>query len=204
MFNISRLEKIAAIPEQYPPSDLCEVAFAGRSNVGKSSLINGLIQRKNLARTSSKPGKTRTVNFYNVDEAFRLVDLPGYGYASVSKSEKEKWATTIETYLHHRDNLCEVVLVVDARHEPSVQDKQMYEWILHLGFTGFVVATKTDKLSKNKLNKTLSVIRKSLKIDDPDLLFPISSEKKTNMEFLREQILAIVEYGNFNKKEEED
>lgn len=153
MFNESRLEKIAALPEQYPPSDLGEIAFAGRSNVGKSSLINSLIQRKNLARTSSKPGKTRTVNFYNVDDAFRLVDLPGYGYASVSKAEKEKWAETIETYLHQRENLYEVILVVDSRHEPTVQDKQMYEWILHLGFTGFVVATKTDKLSKNKLNK---------------------------------------------------
>ncbi len=201
MFKESRLEKIAAIVEQYPPSDLVEIAFAGRSNVGKSSLINGLIQRKNLARTSSKPGKTRTVNFYNIDESFRLVDLPGYGYANVSKSEKEKWAKTIETYLNNRDNLYEVILVVDARHEPTVQDKQMYEWILQLGYTGFVVATKTDKLSKNKLNKTLSIIRKTLELEDPDLLFPISSEKKTNMEYLREQIENIVEYGK-NKEEE--
>lgn len=204
MFNESRLEKIAALPEQYPPSDLGEIAFAGRSNVGKSSLINSLIQRKNLARTSSKPGKTRTVNFYNVDDAFRLVDLPGYGYASVSKAEKEKWAETIETYLHQRENLYEVILVVDSRHEPTVQDKQMYEWILHLGFTGFVVATKTDKLSKNKLNKSLSIIRKSLEIEDKDLIFPISSQTKSNMDILREQIAAIIEFGEEREKEEEE
>lgn len=204
MFNQSRLEKIAALPEQYPESDLVEIAFAGRSNVGKSSLINGLIQRKNLARTSSKPGKTRTVNFYNVDEEFRLVDLPGYGYASVSKSEKLKWAEVIETYLHQRENLYEVILVVDSRHEPTDQDKQMYKWILELGFTGFVVATKTDKLSKNKLMKSLSLLYKKLNIEDKDLVIPISSETKDNIEILQEQIERIVEYGEEIKNKGEE
>ena len=195
MFNESRLEKIAAILEQYPNEDLTEIAFAGRSNVGKSSLINSLIHRKNLARTSSKPGKTRTVNFYNVDERFRLVDLPGYGYANVSKEEKERWATVIETYLYNRPNLAEVLLIVDARHEPTAQDKQMYEWMKDLEFTGFVVATKTDKLSRNKLHQSLKLIQKSLFIEDIDLLFPVSSVKKDNLDRLKEQIGRIIEFN---------
>ena len=136
----SELEKIAGIISQYPQINLEEIAFVGRSNVGKSSFINAFLNRKNLARTSSKPGKTRTVNFYNVNNDFRLVDLPGYGYAKVSKSEKEKWKEIIETYLSNRENLLEVILIVDIRHAPSKEDVIMYNWLLEYGFTGYVLS----------------------------------------------------------------
>lgn len=188
----SRLEAIAATVEQYPEGDLPEIAFAGRSNVGKSSFINSAIQRKNLARTSSKPGKTRTVNFYNINEEFRMVDLPGYGYAAVSKSEKTKWAEIIETYLNSRENLREVILLVDIRHEPSVQDVQMYEWILSYGFTGFVIATKADKISKGKIKAHEKVVADTLGIEDRDLIFPYSATTKFGLDFLHQQIENII------------
>ncbi len=135
----------AVSPSQYPEEPLPEIAFAGRSNVGKSSLLNMLINRKNLARTSSTPGKTQTINFYSIDDLFRFVDLPGYGYARVSKSQKNAWAKTIETYLNTSENLLEVIQLVDIRHKPSEQDKEMYKWILECGFNGIVIATKLDK-----------------------------------------------------------
>lgn len=188
----SELEQIAAIISQYPQSDLKEIAFAGRSNVGKSSFINAFLNRKNLARTSSKPGKTRTVNFYNVNNEFRLVDLPGYGYAQVSKSEKEKWATIIETYLSNRENLMEVILVVDIRHAPSKEDVLMYNWLLQYGFTGYVVATKADKISKGKWNKHIKVIKETLNIKDNELILPFSSDSKVNLEKIHEQIENIL------------
>lgn len=188
----SELEQIAAIISQYPNSDLKEIAFAGRSNVGKSSFINAFLNRKNLARTSSKPGKTRTVNFYNVNNEFRLVDLPGYGYAQVSKTEKEKWATIIETYLSNRENLMEVVLVVDIRHAPSKEDVLMYNWLLEYGFTGYVVATKADKISKGKFNKHIKVIKETLNIKDNELILPFSSDSKINLEKIHEQIENIL------------
>lgn len=162
----SELEQIAAIISQYPKSDLKEIAFAGRSNVGKSSFINAVINRKNLARTSSKPGKTRTVNFYKINNEFRLVDLPGYGYAQVSKSEKEKWGKIIETYLTNRGNLCDVILVVDIRHAPSKDDILMYNWLLEYGFSGYVIATKADKISRGQWNKHLKIVRETLGIKD--------------------------------------
>ena len=165
----SELEQIAAIISQYPKSDLKEIAFAGRSNVGKSSFINAVINRKNLARTSSKPGKTRTVNFYKINNEFRLVDLPGYGYAQVSKSEKEKWGKIIETYLTNRGNLCEVILVVDIRHAPSKDDILMYNWLLEYGFSGYVIATKADKISRGQWNKHLKIVRETLGIKDTNL-----------------------------------
>ncbi len=192
----SRLDTIAATLEQYPEENIVEIAFAGRSNVGKSSFINSIINRKNLARTSSKPGKTRTVNFYNVNEEFRLVDLPGYGYAAVSKAEKDNWATIIETYLNNRKNLYEVILLVDIRHEPTANDIQMYNWILSFGFAGFVVANKADKISKNKWNKHVEVIAKTLGIKDTDLIIPYSSEKRTNKEIALQQLDNIIEFGS--------
>ena len=134
----SDLHAIAVGPSQYPKDDLPEIAFAGRSNVGKSSFINSMINRANLARTSGKPGKTRTINFYIINDSFRFVDLPGYGYAHVSKSEREKWGIIIDEYLTTRENLKEIVLVVDIRHEPSEQDLMMYNWIKHFGFNGIV------------------------------------------------------------------
>ncbi|MDY6065744.1 MAG: ribosome biogenesis GTP-binding protein YihA/YsxC [Finegoldia sp.] len=189
------LERVAALISQYPDESIPEIAFCGRSNVGKSSFINSMVNRKNLARTSSKPGKTRTVNFYNVDDRFRLVDLPGYGYAATSKKEKESWAKVIERYLNNRKNLYEVFLIVDIRHEPTAQDKEMYNWIVQSGFCGFVIATKLDKIGKSKLQKNLSVIRKKLEIEDEDLIFEYSSETKENKELLLEQFDLIIKYG---------
>ncbi len=178
----SDLHAIAVGPKQYPADDLPEIAFAGRSNVGKSSFINTMINRTNLARTSGKPGKTRTINFYIINDKFRLVDLPGYGYAQVSKSEKEKWGHIIEEYLSSRENLKEIVLIVDMRHEPTNQDLMMYEWIKSYGFSGLVVATKADKISKANWQKHTSIIRKKLDIKDNDLIIPFSASKKINID----------------------
>ena len=188
----SELEQMAAIVSQYPDSDLKEVAFAGRSNVGKSSFINAFINRKNLARTSSKPGKTRTVNFYKINNSFRLVDLPGYGYAQVSKSEKEKWEVIIETYLSNRENLCEVILIVDIRHAPSKEDVMMYNWLLEYGFSGYVIATKADKISKGQWSKHLKVVRETLGIKDMNLVIPFSSDSKANLEAVHNKIEEIL------------
>lgn len=188
----SELEKIAGIISQYPQINLEEIAFVGRSNVGKSSFINAFLNRKNLARTSSKPGKTRTVNFYNVNNYFRLVDLPGYGYAKVSKSEKEKWKEIIETYLSNRENLLEVILIVDIRHAPSKEDVIMYNWLLEYGFTGYVIATKMDKISKGRLNKHIKIIKETLKIKDSNLILPFSSDSKSNLEKIHQRIENIL------------
>lgn len=188
----SELEKIAGIISQYPQINLKEIAFVGRSNVGKSSFINAFLNRKNLARTSSKPGKTRTVNFYNVNNDFRLVDLPGYGYAKVSKSEKEKWKEIIETYLSNRENLLEVILIVDIRHAPSKEDVIMYNWLLEYGFTGYVIATKMDKISKGRLNKHIKIIKETLKIKDSNLILPFSSDSKWNLEKIHQRIENIL------------
>ncbi len=193
IIKTSRLEQIAAILSQYPDESLPEIAFAGRSNVGKSSFINGVLNRKNLAYTSGKPGKTRTVNFYNVNEAFRLVDLPGYGYAAVSRSAKDQWSTIIDTYLQNRDNLREVVLVVDSRHKPTTQDIQMYNWILSYGFTGYVIATKVDKLARTKIHQYVSVIAKTLDISDRHLIMPFSAANKYNREAILERIETLVQ-----------
>lgn len=178
--NNVELEKIAVHKEQYPNSDLAEIAFAGRSNVGKSSFINSMINRKNLARISGKPGKTRTINFYNINNKFRFVDLPGYGYAKVSKVEKEKWGYIIEEYLNTRENLLEVVLIVDIRHEPTDQDLLMYEWIKAFDFKGIVIATKADKVPKGKYQSKIKDIKNKLNIKDNDLIIPYSSTKKLN------------------------
>lgn len=180
----------AVKPSQYPPADLYEIAFAGRSNVGKSSLINLILGRKALAKVSSSPGKTRTINFFNINDGqFRLVDLPGYGYAKVSKSMSEDWGKMMEEYLTKREGLLKVVQLVDARHEPSAQDKQMYEFLQYYGLDGIVVATKADKLSKNELGRNLSMIRKSLDMDPGDVLIPTSSLNKTGTA----EVLNIIE-----------
>lgn len=192
----AELEAIAATLKQYPQNNVPEIALAGRSNVGKSSFINAFINRKNLARTSSKPGKTRTVNFYNINHEFRLVDLPGYGYAAVSKSEKDNWAKIIETYLNNRTNLYETVLIVDIRHDPTVQDKQMYNWIKEIGFTGFVIASKADKVAKSKYEQYVKNIAKVLEIDDRDLIIPFSADSKANLDLVHEQFENIIKYGS--------
>lgn len=177
-----RLEKIAVELSQYPDSNLDEIAMVGRSNVGKSSLINSLVGRRALARTSSKPGKTRTINFYNIDDKLRLVDLPGYGYAAVSHSEREKWAETINRYLSNREKLKEVLLLVDFRHEPTADDLEMYRWIIHSGFTGYVIATKFDKVGKSRKQAHIKKIAEKLGIEDRKLIIPYSSVTKENME----------------------
>lgn len=178
----SDLHAIAVGPKQYPNDNLPEIAFAGRSNVGKSSFINTMINRTNLARTSGKPGKTRTINFYIINENFRLVDLPGYGYAQVSKTEKEKWGHIIEEYLTNRENLKEIMLIVDMRHEPTDQDLMMYNWIKSFGYTGLVVATKADKISKANWQKNISIIKKKLDVVDTNLIIPFSASKKINID----------------------
>lgn len=178
----SDLHQIAVKKEQYPDDELPEIAFAGRSNVGKSSFINSMINRKNLARTSGKPGKTRTLNFYIINDSFRFVDLPGYGYAQVSKVEKAKWGDIIEEYLRNRENLREVILIVDIRHEPTNQDLQMYDWIKSFGYKGIVVATKADKISKGNWGKHVKIIKNKLKVEDSNLIIPYSSESKINKE----------------------
>lgn len=191
-FKSIELEQVAGFKSQWPDRSIEEIAFVGRSNVGKSSFINAFLGRKNLARTSSKPGKTRTINFYNIDSKFRLVDLPGYGYAKVSKAEKSKWDKLINEYLHQRENLKEVFLLVDIRHDPTDLDCKMYEWIIDSGFTGFVIATKYDKISKNQLHKHINAIKKKLNIEDEGLIFAYSSENKHNLGVIHEQVEVII------------
>lgn len=174
----SRFVISAVGPDQYPEDQLPEIAMAGRSNVGKSSFINMLINRKKLARTSSTPGKTQTINFYDIDGHFRFADLPGYGYAKVSKAQKSSWGKIIETYLKSRENLLEVIQLVDMRHKPSVQDQQMYNWIRECGFQGIVVATKWDKLKKSQQKKQIQLIRQTLNMSQTAPLFTISSTSR--------------------------
>lgn len=168
----------AVSPSQYPEDMLPEIAFVGRSNVGKSSTLNTLLGRKSLARVSSTPGKTRTINFFIINKEFYLVDLPGYGYAKVSKSEKASWGKIMETYLSTRQNLQEVILLVDIRHEPTNDDKMMYDWIKHYGYGSIVIATKSDKISRSKYQKHIKIIRQKLQMSQEDKVLPISSLKK--------------------------
>ena len=169
----------AVNPEQYPAEGYPEIALAGRSNVGKSSLINTLINRKNLARTSSQPGKTQTLNFYNIESLLYFVDVPGYGYARVSQKEREKWGQMLETYFASRKQLRGVISLVDARHEPTQLDKQMIEFLHYYDLPILVVGTKIDKIPKSKRNKCESVIRKALKLTAKDQLILFSSVDKT-------------------------
>ena len=163
---------------QYPQDDMPEIALAGRSNVGKSSFINTLLGRKNLARTSSKPGKTQQLNFYNIDDKLRFVDVPGYGYAKVSKTERAKWGKMIEEYLTSRVNLRAVVSLVDLRHDPSADDVQMYEFLKYYEIPVIVVATKADKIPRGKWNKHESAIKKKLQFEANDRFIIFSSETR--------------------------
>jgi GTP-binding protein len=183
------IEAVAVAPSQYPQSGYPEVALAGRSNVGKSSLINSLVNRKALARISGTPGKTRTINFYNINDGLYLVDLPGYGYAKVSKEEKEKWGAMIEGYLIKREPLKLVALLVDIRHEPTADDRLMFQWMKSTGCPMVVVATKADKLSRNQMFKSISVIKKALGMEANDLFVAFSSETKQG----REELWDIIE-----------
>ncbi|MDB8641758.1 ribosome biogenesis GTP-binding protein YihA/YsxC [Streptococcus australis] len=166
----------------YPQDDIPEVALAGRSNVGKSSFINTMLNRKNLARTSGKPGKTQLLNFFNIDDKLRFVDVPGYGYARVSKKEREKWGKMIEEYLTSRENLRAVISLVDLRHEPSADDVQMYEFLKYYEIPVILVATKADKIPRGKWNKHESMIKKKLDFDKTDTFIIFSSVNKTGVE----------------------
>ena len=175
----AELEAVAVKPSQYPEDNLTEIAFAGRSNVGKSSLLNLLTNRKSLARVSGSPGKTRTINFYRINDSFRIVDLPGYGYAKASKSLTQGWGEMMEKYLENRQNLKIVAQLVDIRHEPSKQDIQMYDYLKYYGLDGLVVLTKADKVSRNEMNKNIAMIRKVLDMKPEDKAIPVSALKKT-------------------------
>lgn len=174
--------------DQYPKDARPEIAFVGRSNVGKSSLINSITNRRHLAKVSSVPGKTRLVNFFLINNSFYLVDLPGYGYAKVSKSEKESWGKIIETYLVEREPLKRVVLLVDCRHKPSADDQMMIDWIRHFGYDIIVIGTKSDKLTKNELRKSELVIRETLKLSKDDKLMFFSSLKKEGKDELAQEL----------------
>ncbi|HLR35030.1 MAG TPA: ribosome biogenesis GTP-binding protein YihA/YsxC [Tissierellales bacterium] len=195
----AELTKLAVNKEQYPKDDLFEIAFAGRSNVGKSSLLNTLIKRKSLARTSNKPGKTRTINFYTINESFRFIDLPGYGFARVSKKERGKWASIIEEYLENRMNLIEVILLLDIRHEPGEHDKMMYDWIKSYGYNGIIIGTKADKIPKTTWEKQINTIGNSLNVENKDLIIPYSATKKINVAYIWEIVEEIIKV---NKKQQ--
>lgn len=187
--NNAEIMLSAVSKAQYPQDDMPEIALAGRSNVGKSSFINTLLGRKNLARTSSKPGKTQQLNFYNIDAKLRFVDVPGYGYAKVSKSERAKWGKMIEEYLTSRDNLRAVVSLVDMRHDPSADDIQMYEFLKYYEIPVIIVATKADKIPRGKWNKHESVIKKKLDFDSSDKFVVFSSETRHGFDQAWEAIL---------------
>ncbi len=176
--NNVNLECVAVKQEQYPKSGLPEIAFVGRSNVGKSSLINYMVNRKALARTSQNPGKTRTINFYNVENTLYFVDLPGYGYAKTSQSLSQSWGSMIEKYLLKRQELKAIVMLLDIRHNPTANDKMLLDWLVHYGYNIIFVATKSDKINRSALNKHLAMIRTALKLSDKDTLIPFSSLSK--------------------------
>ena len=193
------LDIVCGVTSALPKTGRPEVAFAGKSNVGKSSLINALMNRKSLARTSSQPGKTQTINYYNVNGLLYLVDLPGYGFAKVSLAEKEKWGRMIERYLHSSESLKAVFLLIDVRHDPGANDKQMYEWILAQGFTPIVIATKLDKLKKSQVKACLAAVRRGLGMGEADTLIPFSAETKQG----REEIWDLIDnLCGFAPKEE--
>lgn len=192
----SELRTVCGPTSRFPEPDLPEIAFAGRSNVGKSSLINSLLNRKNLARTSSSPGKTVTINFYAVNDSFFLVDLPGYGYAKASAAERAKWGKMIEKYLSTRETLRTVILLVDIRHAPTKDDVMMYDWIVRNGLTPVVAATKLDKIKRSQVDKSIKLIRETLGAKKDVKIIPFSSQNKTGREEMldiMEQFLAIGE-----------
>ncbi|MCR5500351.1 MAG: ribosome biogenesis GTP-binding protein YihA/YsxC [Acetatifactor sp.] len=183
------LETVCGITSKIPDNALPEVAFAGKSNVGKSSLINALMNRKNLARTSSQPGKTQTINFYNINNALYFVDLPGYGYAKVSLEIKAKWGKMIENYLKKSKQLKLVFLLIDIRHEPSENDRVMYNWVKDMGFAPVIIATKLDKINRSQIQKQVKLIREGLKASSETVIIPFSAETKQG----RDEIYALLD-----------
>ena len=194
------LETVCGITSVLPDNDKMEIAFAGKSNVGKSSLINGLMNRKSLARISATPGKTQTINFYNINREIYLVDLPGYGYAKVSEKEKEAWGKMIERYLHKSTMLKAVFLLIDIRHDPSKNDKMMYDWILHQGYEPVIIATKLDKLKKSQVAKQLKAIRTGLGLVSGTTVIPFSAKTKQG----RDEIWEYAESRLFESVDKEE
>lgn len=189
----AELETVCGITSKLPENAFLEVAFAGKSNVGKSSLINGLLNRKSLARTSSQPGKTQTINFYKVNGDLYLVDLPGYGYAKVSNEIKAKWGRMIENYLHGSKQLKAVFLLVDIRHEPSANDKDMYQWIVAQGYEPVIIATKLDKIKRSQVQKQIKILKEGLKLLPGTQLIPFSAETKQGRDEIWDVICSFVE-----------
>lgn len=187
------LETVCGITSRLPDSRHPEIAFAGKSNVGKSSLINALMNRRALARTSSQPGKTQTINYYNVNDAVYFVDLPGYGYARASEEVKAKWGKMIENYLHRSKQLKAVFLLIDIRHEPSGNDRIMYDWIVSQGYRPIIIATKLDKINRSQIQKQLKLIRTSLQVEQDTIMIPFSAVSKQGREEIYEIIDAIIE-----------
>jgi GTP-binding protein len=183
------LETVCGITSKLPDHTMPEFAFAGKSNVGKSSLINALMNRKSYARISSQPGKTQTINFYNINDALYYVDLPGYGYAKVSQEVKEKWGKMIENYLNHSPMLKCIFLLIDIRHKPSANDKTMYDWVMYQGYQPVIIATKLDKLKRSQVQKALKVLREGLEIGKEVTVIPFSSQTKQG----REEIWDLIE-----------
>ncbi len=187
------LETVCGITSTLPQNDKPEVAFAGKSNVGKSSLINALMNRKSYARTSAQPGKTQTINFYNINDVMYMVDLPGYGYAKVSQEIKEKWGKLIERYLKKSSQLKQVFLLIDIRHEPSANDRNMYEWIVYNGYEPIIIATKLDKINRSQVQKHVKMLREGLGIGKNGVIIPFSAETKQGLEQIWEVIDGLVE-----------
>ncbi|MCR4797484.1 MAG: ribosome biogenesis GTP-binding protein YihA/YsxC [Lachnospiraceae bacterium] len=187
------LETVCGVTSKLPENTLPEVAFAGKSNVGKSSCINSIMQRKAYARTSAQPGKTQTLNFYNINNEIYLVDLPGYGYARASKSETEKWGVMIERYLTESDMLRLVFLLVDIRHAPGEHDKQMFEWIDYMGYQPIVICTKADKLKRSQVESHLATIRRELGADEDTIILPFSSVTKEGLEDIWDFMDQVIE-----------
>lgn len=193
------LETVCGITSTLPKNDKIEVAFAGKSNVGKSSLINALLNRKSLARVSATPGKTQTINFYNINEEMYLVDLPGYGYAKVSEQEKIQWGKLIERYLNKSEQLKAVFLLVDIRHAPSANDTMMYEWIVSQGYHPIIIATKLDKIKRSQVAKNVKILKEGLNLVPGTKIIPFSSETKQG----RDEVWELIESEFLNKAEVE-
>lgn len=191
------LETVCGITSTIPDNPYYEVAFAGKSNVGKSSLINALMNRKSLARTSSKPGKTQTINFYNVNDCMYLVDLPGYGYANANIEIKAKWGEMIENYLHVSKKLQAVFLLIDIRHDPSENDKLMYEWMVSQGFAPIIIATKADKIKRGQINNHIRAIENGLNVEPDTIIIPFSAETKQGKDEIWELIDSLVLQEDF-------
>lgn len=183
------LETVIGVTSKIPENQMMEIAFAGKSNVGKSSLINALMNRKSLARTSAQPGKTQTINFYNINDELYFVDLPGYGYAKVSVEVKEKWGKMVEKYLRQSKQLKAVFLLIDIRHEPSANDKQMYQWILSNGYQPIIIATKMDKINRSQLQKHIKMVKEGLGVVKDTIVLPFSAVSKQG----RDEIYALID-----------